>query len=58
MRIVLTAIAILPAEKGAPDTTGGAMIVRRVIEADLLATRNGHVDSIHGSAMTITSNLD
>ena len=55
---VLAAVAIITAEKRAPNTAGSAMIIPCVVEADLLAAGNRHVDSVPGSAVTITADRD
>ena len=40
---------IFAAEKGAANTAGDAVIIGRVIKADLLTSWNRHDDSFHGT---------
>jgi len=52
---VLAGVAIISAEKCAPDTAGRAMIIRGMVETDLLASGDCHVDSVIESVVTITT---
>ena len=55
---VLASVVIITAEKRAPDTARRAMVIRCMVEADLLASRYRHVESVLGSAVAITAERD
>ena len=55
---VLATVVIITTEKRASNATRCAMVIRCVVEADLLAAGNGHVKSVLGSAVTITAQRD
>ena len=52
---VLAGVAIISAEKCAADTAGRAMVIRGMVETDLLASGDCHVDSVIESVVTITT---
>jgi hypothetical protein len=55
---VLATVVIIAAEKRASNAACCAMVIRCVVEADLLAAGNGHVESVIGSAVAITAQRD
>jgi hypothetical protein len=55
---VLATIVIIAAEKCAPNTARCAVIIGCMVKADLSASGDGHVDSVFGSAVTITAERD
>ena len=55
---VLATVVIITTEKRAPDTARCAMVIRCMVEANLLASGDGHSESVLGSAVAITAERD
>jgi len=55
---VFATIMIITAEECAPNAAGSAMVIRCVVETELLTSCDRHVDSVPETVVTITTYRD